>query len=247
MSKTDKMYSESKKLYTDLADWWYLLSAPEDYKEEAEFFWKTINLGCDFIPQTVLELGSGGGNNAFHMKKHYEMTLVDLANEMLDQSRILNPECEHIQGDMRDVRLNRSFDAVFIHDAIVYMSNELDLEKAVETAFAHCKSGGVGLFVPDYVLETFKPSTHHGGNDGEKRGMRYLEWTYVDSTCDSEYWTEFIFVSKKENNDSKIDHIKSKMSLFPEAVWKRILEKSGFKTNVLNDQWGRRVFVGKKS
>jgi hypothetical protein len=31
---------------------------------------------------------------------------------MLDVSRALNPECEHIEGDIRTVRLERSFDAV---------------------------------------------------------------------------------------------------------------------------------------
>jgi hypothetical protein len=40
------------------------------------------------------------------------MTLVDLSEEMLVVSRQLNPECQHHQGDMRTVRLGRTFDAV---------------------------------------------------------------------------------------------------------------------------------------
>lgn len=48
------------------------------------------------------------------------MTLVDLSPEMLTTSCALNPECEHLPGDMRTVRLGRLFDAVFIHDAIIY-------------------------------------------------------------------------------------------------------------------------------
>ena len=31
-------------------------------------------------------------------------------------SRSINPECEHVQGDMRTLRLGREFDAVFVHD-----------------------------------------------------------------------------------------------------------------------------------
>src|SRR5262245_15324138 len=38
----------------------------------------------------------------------------------------LNPECEHIVGDMRSMQLDRTFDVVFIHDAIAYMTNESD-------------------------------------------------------------------------------------------------------------------------
>ncbi|MHC4615594.1 MAG: class I SAM-dependent methyltransferase, partial [Planctomycetota bacterium] len=57
----------------------------------------------------VLELGSGGGNNASHLKKWFDMTLVDLSPHMLEVSRALNPECSHQQGDMRTVRLGTLF------------------------------------------------------------------------------------------------------------------------------------------
>ena len=71
---------------------------------------------------TLLELGSGGGNNASHLKHRFECTLTDLSPEMLALSRTLNPECEHIEGDMRTLRLERTFDAVFVHDAIAYIT-----------------------------------------------------------------------------------------------------------------------------
>ena len=35
----------------------------------------------------------------------------------------------------------------------------------------------MALFVPDHLLETFRPGTGHGGHDGDGRAMRYLEWT----------------------------------------------------------------------
>jgi hypothetical protein len=38
----------------------------------------------------VLELGSGGGHNAVHLKARYAMTLVELSEEMLAVSRRLN-------------------------------------------------------------------------------------------------------------------------------------------------------------
>jgi hypothetical protein len=53
-------------------------------------------------------------------------------------SRVLNPECEHVEDDMRTVRLGRQFDCVFIHDAVAYMTTESDLRRAIETAFVHC-------------------------------------------------------------------------------------------------------------
>ncbi|MDI6740939.1 MAG: hypothetical protein QME74_11335, partial [Candidatus Edwardsbacteria bacterium] len=49
-----------EKLYGGLAEWWPLLSAPEDYAEEAGLF-SEILLGADPGIRTVLEFGSGGG------------------------------------------------------------------------------------------------------------------------------------------------------------------------------------------
>src|SRR6185369_9620939 len=92
-------------------------------------------------PITLLELGSGGGNNASHLKAHFKMTLVDISEGMLELSRKLNPECEHFPGDMKSLRLGRVFDGVFIHDAVMYMPTEADLRLALETASTHCKHG----------------------------------------------------------------------------------------------------------
>src|SRR5437667_1155848 len=116
--------SELPKLYGELSSWFHLLSAPADYAEEAEFVRSFLVDASATGPVTLLELGSGGGNNASHLKAHFKMTLVDLSSGMLDLSRKLNPECEHLQGDMKTLRLERTFDAVFIHDAIMYMTND---------------------------------------------------------------------------------------------------------------------------
>ena len=102
----------NEKLYGELASWWPLLSSPDDYEEEAEFFLKHFG-GKD--GSTMLELGSGGGNIASWLKEEYEMTLVDSSPAMLAVSQDLNPDCVHIEGDMRSIRLNQIFDRVFIH------------------------------------------------------------------------------------------------------------------------------------
>ena len=126
------------RLYTDLASWWPLFSPPSHYEEEAEFYFRTLRDACTRPPRRVLELGSGGGNNASYMKAHCALTLVDLSPAMLAVSRALNPECEHAQGDMRSVRLERIFDAVFVQDAVCYLTTERDLAAAIETAYVHC-------------------------------------------------------------------------------------------------------------
>ncbi len=70
----------------------------------------TVLSSASIPVREVLELGSGGGHNAVHLKAHFALTLVDLCEQMLEVSRVLNPECEHHQGDMRTLLLDRSFD-----------------------------------------------------------------------------------------------------------------------------------------
>ena len=106
---------------------------------------------------TLLELGSGGGNMASHLTD-LMLTLSDLSPEMLELSRTINPGVEHLAGDMRTLRLGRTFDAVLIHDAICYMTTESDLRAAIDTAFVHLRPGGVAVLQPDHVRERSSPA-----------------------------------------------------------------------------------------
>jgi ubiquinone/menaquinone biosynthesis C-methylase UbiE len=240
------------RLYKDLSDWFHLLTAPEDYKEEAAFYGQILLQNSCIPVNDVLEMGSGGGNNASHMKAHFKLTLTDLSENMLGISRGLNPECEHIQGDMRNLRLERLFDAVFVHDAISYMTTIEDLSAAIETAFIHCKPGGATLFAPDYIREKFTPTTKHGGHDKGIRGLRYLEWTFDPDASDTSYIVEFAYLLKE---DDKVwcESERHVLGLFSEKDWRLLMEQAGFEsvkvvpyTKDINKPDGTPVFVGSK-
>ncbi len=224
--------NELPKMYTKLAYWWPLISAPEDYEEEATAFKNILKSNCKDI-KTLLELGCGGGNNASHLKKYFKMTLTDISPSMLEVSKKLNPDCEHIEGDMRNIRLGRNFDAIFIHDAIMYMTNEADLKKAIETAYIHCKDSGCVLIVPDVFKETFIPKTEHGGHDGEKRSMRYLEWVYDPDPFDSTYITDFAYLLHEENSEVRIEYDRHINGLFSKDKWLNIMYETGFKSKII--------------
>jgi SAM-dependent methyltransferase len=228
-----------------------LISPPGDYEEEAAY--AAGLLGAASIPvREVLELGSGGGHNAVHLKASFTMTLVDLSEEMLDVSRRLNPECQHVQGDMRDVRLNRDFDAVFIHDAVMYMTDEADLGLAVETAFAHCRPGGVAVFAPDCITETFEETTEHGGADGtDGHGARYLEWTWDPDPDDSWALAEYAFLLRNPGQPVRMVHETHRLGLFPRHVWLRTLAGAGFEPGAVTEETTeertpRELFVGRR-
>ncbi|MGE3271929.1 MAG: trans-aconitate 2-methyltransferase [Chloroflexota bacterium] len=223
------MSDELPLLYTELAGWYHLLTAPDDYAEEAAFYWGCFTDVAETSPQTLLELGSGGGNMAWHYKQHVTATLTDLSAEMLALSRTINPELEHIQGDMRTLRLGRTFDAVFVHDAVMYLTTESDLRQAMDTAFAHLRPGGVAVFAPDFVQETYKPSTDHGGHDGtDGRALRYLEWTHDPDPTDSVVAADFVYVLREGDGPPRSLVDRHSVGLFSRKVWLRLLHEAGF-------------------
>jgi SAM-dependent methyltransferase len=221
------------KLYNELASWWPLMSPPFEYVEEAAFYRNTLGSAANRPVKTVLELGSGGGHNASHLKEHFTLTLVDLSPGMLTVSRTLNPECEHHEGDMRSVRLARQFDAVFAHDAICYMTSEDDLRQAIETAFAHCKPDGAALFAPDYLRETFQPGTDHGGHDEGARGMRWVEWRWDPNPDDTTYLVDYAYLMREGDGLMHVEHDRHEEGLFTRDTWLQLLREVGFQAKIV--------------
>jgi SAM-dependent methyltransferase len=233
------------KLYNELGAWWPLLSPPEDYLEEADFFHRTL-VAAGLPPDpTLLELGCGGGSVAVHLKSHFaRVTLTDLSPRMLAVSQTLNPDCEYLVGDMRTLRLGRAFDVVFVHDAIDYMATRADLRLALETCYLHCRPGGLGLLVPDHVRETFRPATEHGGSDGDDgRALRYLEWAYDPDDTDTTYTVEYVYLLREGDLPARVEHERHICGLFTRDEWVRLLREVGFRPEVIQDPYERDVFV----
>jgi SAM-dependent methyltransferase len=221
------------RLYTDLAGWYHLLTSPDEYGEEADFYWGCFLDAAEAPPRTILELGSGGGNMALHYKHRLaSTTLTDLSADMLALSRTINPELEHVQGDMRTLRLGQTFDAVFVHDAVMYMTTEDDLRQAIETAYVHLRPGGVAVFAPDSVKETFKPQTDHGGHDGDGRALRYLEWTFDPDPHDTICVTDFTYVFREGDGPAWCETERHDFGLFSREVWLRLLDEAGFQATI---------------
>ena len=239
------------RFYGEAAPWWPLISPPAEYAEEAAQ--AALLLRSASIPvREVLELGSGGGNNASHLEGHFAMTLVDLSEDMLTVSRRLNPDCAHHQGDMRTVRLGRSYDAIFVHDAVDYMLVEEDLRLAIRTAYLHCRPGGVAVFLPDSTAEMFTPATECGGNDGDDgRAARYLEWTWDPDPNDSWVQTEYAFVLRSADGSIQMIHESHRTGLFARDVWLRLLAEEGFASETVPEVTGddrppRELFLARR-
>jgi len=235
------------RFYAELADWWPLFSAPEDYAEEADDLAARLGFGARTREKpALLELGCGGGNLASHLAGRFALTLSDLSPGMLAMSRALNPKAEHVQGDMRTLRLERRFDAVVIHDAIMYMATPADLRAALRTAALHCRPDGVVAVLPDYVKETFAPGTDHGGHDAaDGRALRYLEWVWDPDPADDTYLADYAFLLRETSGAVTAVHDRHVEGLFARARWLDWFADTGLRAEPALDPWEREVFIAR--
>ena len=220
-------------LYSELTSWYRLVDPVADHADEAATYRAGFERVLGSGPATLLELGAGAGHNAFFLKRRFQCTLLDLSPQMQALSRELNPDCEHVTGDMRSIRLGRTFDAVFVHDAVMYLTTEDDLAAVVETAFEHTAPGGAAIFAPDFVREAFREMTElMEGKEGE-RDMRCVAWTWDPDPSDTTYVVDYAYLLR-ERGTVRAVHDPHVEGLFPRATWIRLLSHAGFDVETID-------------
>lgn len=218
------------RMYHEFAGWFHLLTAPEEYAEEAAVYFAAAKRTLGRTPQSWLELGSGGGNNASHYAAWVEgpVVLSDRSQEMLALSRSINPSLEHVLGDMLELRLGRTFDVVFVHDAASYLTTEEEVRRLAATLQAHCSPGGAIVVCPDATAETLTFDTDHGGHDGEDRSMRYLEWSTPGRPGTYEYVVDYAYIYHEDGQPPRVELDRHINGALPQATWLQALRDHGF-------------------
>jgi SAM-dependent methyltransferase len=223
---------EGYRLYAELADWWPVISPSVEYAHDGAVINALFAAGG--LPvMTVLDLGAGGGHVALHIKAGRSMTLVDLSPDMLAVSARVNPELEHVVGDMRTLRLGRRYDAVLVHDAIDYVTSQDDLERVIRTAFVHCRPGGLAVFAPDHTAETFRAGTGGGGgHDGTGRQASFRERTSDPVAGDDWILAEYEFTLRDADGTVQVVPETHRLGAFGQDTWLRLLRRAGFAAEI---------------
>lgn len=230
-------------LYSELAEWWPILSPHEEYAPHAQRCWSLVQSRATRPIRTILELGAGGGHLSYHFARvsGATMTLTDISAEMLALSRRLNPGCEHVAGDMRTLRLGRTFDLVLIHDAVMHMNTASDLRAAIATAHLHCTPGGLAAFLPDWTKETFRPGASLSGGPGASlqgadaapdtsrdKQARLVEWTWDPDPADTEFLSHMTYILREPGAPVRVEHETCRLGLFARSEWTALLQETGF-------------------
>lgn len=220
--------NDERRLYSDLAWTWRLMSPPEDYIEEAGDFREAILSRTQIETRTLLHLGCGGGHIDRWLKERFEVTGVDVSEQMLTLARDLNPEATYLIGDMRTIRLGRTFDAVIAADAIDYMLSEADLRAAFETAYRHLKTGGIFCTYPDNLREEFAQNeTKSWTGRSETFEIAFIENSFDPDPDDTTYESVFVYLIR-QNGQLTVETDRHLGGLYPRQTWLDLLTDVSF-------------------
>ena len=214
------------RAYSELAWTEPIIAPPEEYAEETEQYSKAIKEHSKIEVRTLLHLGCGAGGNDYTFKKHYNVTGVDISEDMLEIARRLNPEVVYYHGDMRTIELGECFDAVAVPDSIGYMTTEKDLRSAIMTAQKHLKPGGVLLIVAS-IAEQFRQNNFIYTGSREDIDITLFENNYILDTAGTSYEATLIYLIRhKGKPEIYTDH--HICGIFKLETWLDLLKGAGF-------------------
>jgi SAM-dependent methyltransferase len=130
-----------------------LLYRDKNYEDECDRIEQIIKVHHPSPARTLLDLGCGTGNHALRLaQRGFTVTGVDRSSEMLDIAREKSEDtgldCTFIQSDIRTFKSKQKYDVVIMMFAVLgYLTENADLQKALETVRDHLNPGG--LFICD--------------------------------------------------------------------------------------------------
>jgi len=221
------------RLYDDLAHLWPLLSPPEHYEAEAAVLQDIVKRYSQPVQgerHSILELGAGGGHTLVHLAEDFDCTAVDLSAPMLEHCKRLVPNAEAVVGDMRSVRLDKIYSAVFIHDAIDYMLTEDDVKRTLETAAAHLEPGGLCVIAPTYTRETFTDGeVADDGTTTDAEDLTYFTYVHDPDPGDNVFEMILLYLIRdKQTRQVETIEDRHTCGLFSEDQWVKWMTEAGF-------------------
>jgi SAM-dependent methyltransferase len=236
--------TKTPRLYSDLAWLWPLWGDPDgEYAEWCAHVAAMIETHTKREVRTLLNLGCGGGKNAYNLKRSYAVTGLDLSNDMLANARNVNPDCTFVQGDMRDFSLTERFDAIVIDDAVAYMTSREDLKALFRAAYRHLEPGGVMIVSPDKTKETFVQNESHvtRGNAAAESGAKtegidvvFIENNYDPDPNDDTYEALIVYLIREKGVLRVVEDMHT-LGIFAAEVWPALLCEAGFEIH--EDYW----------
>lgn len=208
-----------------------------DYKKMADFYKDIIEQKANRPFKNILELGCGTGNITEKLIG-YNIIAVDYSEEMLSiaRSKLGNRRnVRFINGDIRNLNLNKKFDLVIAGlDIINYITSIDDLNKVFKNVYGHLEKDGIFIFD---INSKYKIESFIGDNvfTDEIDNILYIwQGAYNKDTKTNDYLLTF-FVEDKDGKYNRFSETHSERAYSIEEITS-LLNKNNFnQTQIFNN------------
>ena len=184
------MYKNFSKVYDLMMEYADYNGWKEKVEEKIERYGES--------PKNILDLGCGTGEVLIRLAPNYQMTGVDLSNEMLEIAKEKINTVSFYMQDMRSFKLEEKNDVVIsLFDTINHLISLEGLKKTFEHVWKNLTEGGLYIF--DVVTRELIDEMFPGGNFIDDRGEIMIIWEHdYDETEEIDYIDTTFFI-KQEN------------------------------------------------
>jgi len=230
MSHINKSFKEDYARYYDA------FYQDKDYEAECDFIEQVFKKFSENKPKKVLDIGCGTGGHAIPLaRRGYDVTGIDRSGEMIKIARQKAKESgvnvNFCVQDMRQLRLNRKFDAAISMFAVLdYLVTSHDVQKTLVSIRKHlCASS---LFVFDFwnglAVLSIRPENRikiveHVGEEIIRFVTPKLD--PIRQTCENTY---YCLIKKRDRVIGEFKETHVVRFYFPEEIT-HCLEENGFK------------------
>ncbi len=232
------------EVFNHYARYYDLLYANKSYEKEADYVDNIIKKHLTKA-NTVLDLGCGTGTHDFFLnKKGYDITGVDLSQNMIDiaeQKRVSKglTSIRFQQGDILKIDLKKEFDVVVsLFHVMNYLTINDDLEIGFTNACKHLKKGGLFIFDSWYGPAVLFDLPKKGSKTMEDEHIKVVrevnpEIHFNRNVVDVNY---HIQVQDKQSSEIRIIDEKHSVRYFFKPEIDQILLKTGMEL-LLFEEW----------
>jgi SAM-dependent methyltransferase len=242
--------------WTKLARYYDKIHQRRNYEKDVDFLEKIFRKHGLKV-RDILDVACGtGAHAALLVKRGYNVVGVDLNEEMLNIARRKVKNVAFVKGDMRRLKLDRTFDTVIcMFNSIAYNQTLSELRKTLSGFREHLKPRGIVVFDTAFLRENFVHGNRGvtGYDDDE---LTIARFSFSGKSGKKGRLTFSYLI--REGNDFNYKRDVHEFGLFSLSEIIRAMRKAGFTAEVYWDftmrrppkerskLWGYFVFVGVK-
>ena len=199
-----------------------------EYEMEVQ---KTVELinrykRTDLDNTRILDIACGTGEQSLYLAKHYQVTGIDLSEDMLAKAREKVPQAEFLKMDMLDFKLDKKYGAaVNLYGSIGFAEIFARMKRGMRCVWDCLEEGGVLSLTPWGTKETLEEGIVADAR--QRGGVHYCRMETVRRNSEQKVEVEMFHLIGRELTVQPFHHIQT-ITLFSEHEYIEALESAGF-------------------